>query len=161
MFNRKVNKCSLAIAGMIIVLLITTSSPSGSIMSDSAFAKHSRDVGQAASVTDSCLNPVSDSNTNYNTISNGNCGGTISQQGRSGQASTPTTVQNANQTIEVQRSTTTPQSPGPEQSASLLVVNMSCKYYWYTLSTFFSSNSFSIYIYLFKKCNPFAVVVVV
>ena len=40
-------------------------------------------------------------------ISNGNCGGTVSQQGRSGQASTPTTVQNANPTIEVQRSTTT------------------------------------------------------
>lgn len=31
----------------------------------------------------------------------------MSQQGRSGQASTPTTVQNANPTIEVQRSTTT------------------------------------------------------
>ena len=40
-------------------------------------------------------------------ISNGNCGGTISQQGGSGQTSTPTTVQNANPTIEVQRSTTT------------------------------------------------------
>ena len=111
MFNRKVNKCSLAIAGVIIVLLITTSSPSGSIMSDSAFAKHSRDVGQAASISNSCLNPVSNSNTNDNLISNGNCGGTISQQGRSGQASTPTTVQNANPTIEVQRATTTAQPP--------------------------------------------------
>ena len=40
-------------------------------------------------------------------ISNGNCGGTISQQGKSGQASTPTTVQNANPTIEVQRQSTT------------------------------------------------------
>ncbi len=37
-------------------------------------------------------------------ISNSNCGGTVSQQGRLGQASTPTTVQNANPTIEVQRS---------------------------------------------------------
>jgi hypothetical protein len=45
-------------------------------------------------------------------ISNGNCGGTISQQGSSGQDSTPTTVQNANPTIEVQRATTTTQSPG-------------------------------------------------
>ena len=39
-------------------------------------------------------------------ISNGNCGGTMSQQGRSGQASTPTTIQNANPNIEVQRATT-------------------------------------------------------
>jgi hypothetical protein len=46
-------------------------------------------------------------------ISNGNCGGTISQQGRSGQSSNPTTVQSANPSTEVQRSTTTPtQSPG-------------------------------------------------
>jgi hypothetical protein len=44
-------------------------------------------------------------------ISNGNCGGTVSQQGKSGQASTPTTVQTGNPTIEVQRSTTTAQPP--------------------------------------------------
>jgi hypothetical protein len=44
-------------------------------------------------------------------ISNGNCGGTVSQQGGSGQASTPITVQNANPTIEVQRSTSTSQPP--------------------------------------------------
>lgn len=43
-------------------------------------------------------------------ISNGNCGGTVSQQGKSGQSSTPTTVQNTNPTIEVQRSTSA-QSP--------------------------------------------------
>ena len=36
-------------------------------------------------------------------ISNGNCGGTVSQQGKSGQASTPTTMQTANPTMEVQR----------------------------------------------------------
>jgi hypothetical protein len=105
MHNRKVNKCSLAIAGMVIVLLTTTST------SDSAFAKHLRDVNQAASISNSCLNPVSNSNTNDNMISNGNCGGTVSQQGKSGQASTPTTVQTGNPTIEVQRSTTTAQPP--------------------------------------------------
>ena len=110
MHNEKVNKCSLAIAGMVIVLLITTYT-SGSIMSASASAKHSGDVSQAASVRNSCLNPVSNSNTIDNMISNGNCGGTVSQQGRSGQASTPTTVQNANPTIEVQRATTTAQPP--------------------------------------------------
>ncbi|MGN6632542.1 MAG: hypothetical protein ACTHKP_09945 [Nitrososphaeraceae archaeon] len=57
----------------------------------------------------SCLNPTSDSNINGNMISNGNCGGTVLQQGQSGQASTPTTVQNANPSIEVQRSTATAQ----------------------------------------------------
>ena len=67
---------------------------------------------KAASVSNSCLNPVSNSNTNDNMISNGNCGGTISQQGRSGQTSTPTTVQNANPTIEVQRATGTPPGGG-------------------------------------------------
>jgi hypothetical protein len=52
------------------------------------------------------LNPVSNSNTNDNMISNGNCGGTVSQQGKSGQASSPITVQNANPIVEVQRTTT-------------------------------------------------------
>ena len=78
---------------------------------EDSFARYQRhtggDLSQAASVSNSCLSPVSNSNTNDNMISNGNCGGAVSQQGRSGQASTPTTVQNANPTIEVQRSTTT------------------------------------------------------
>jgi hypothetical protein len=39
-------------------------------------------------------------------ISNGNCGGTVSQQGKSRQASSPITVQNANPIVEVQRTTT-------------------------------------------------------
>ncbi|HEY7571178.1 MAG TPA: hypothetical protein VH796_07415 [Nitrososphaeraceae archaeon] len=39
-------------------------------------------------------------------ISNGNCGGTVSQQGKSGQASAPTTVQNTYPSIQVQRPTT-------------------------------------------------------
>ena len=107
MHNERVNKRSLAIAGMVIVLLSTTLI-STAMMSDSAFAKDLRDVNQAASISNSCLNPVSNSNTNDNMISNGNCGGTVSQQGKSGQASTPTTVQNAYPTIEVQRSTTQP-----------------------------------------------------
>src|SRR6476620_1505518 len=57
----------------------------------------------------SCLNSTSDSNINGNMISNGNCGGTVLQQGQSGQAPTPTTVQNANPSIEVQRSNATAQ----------------------------------------------------
>ena len=36
--------------------------------------RHTSDLSQAASVRNSCLNPVSDSNTNDNMISNGNCG---------------------------------------------------------------------------------------
>lgn len=73
--------------------------------------RHTDDLRQAASISNSCLNPTSDSNTNSNMISNGNCGGTVSQQGKSGQASTPTTVQNANPAIEVQRVITTAQPP--------------------------------------------------
>ena len=109
MHNEKVNKRSLAIAAVAVMLLSTTLI-SISATSDSAFARNERyvkDINQAASVSNSCLNPVSNSNTNDNMISNGNCGGTVSQQGRSGQASTPITVQNANPTIEVQRSTRT------------------------------------------------------
>jgi hypothetical protein len=86
------------------------------MLTEDAFARYQRHTGgglnQAASVRNSCLNPVSDSNTNDNMISNGNCGGTISQQGGSGQASTPTTLQNAHPTIEVQRSTTRPSVTG-------------------------------------------------
>lgn len=84
------------------------------MLTEDAFARNQRHTGgnlnQIASITNSCLNPVSNSNANDNMISNGNCGGTVSQQGKSGQASTPITVQNANPNIEVQRSTTT-QSP--------------------------------------------------
>ncbi|MGA7900760.1 MAG: hypothetical protein WCA39_18085 [Nitrososphaeraceae archaeon] len=91
-------------------VIVTTSV----MITEVAFArngKHSGDVGQAVSISNSCLNPISNSNTNDNTISNGNCEGTVSQQGKSGQASTPTTVQNANPTIEVQRSTAAEQPP--------------------------------------------------
>ena len=41
-----------------------------------------------------------------------NCGGTVSQQDESGQASTPITSQTANPAIELQRSTTTTPPPG-------------------------------------------------
>ena len=85
------------------------------MIAEDTFARYQRHIGldlnQAASISNSCLSPVSNSNTNDNVISNGNCGGTVSQQGKSGQASAPTTVQNANPTIEVQRSTSTEQPP--------------------------------------------------
>jgi hypothetical protein len=106
------SQANLALIVPLILLAVIVTTPI--TVTEDAFArngKHTGGVGQAASVSNSCLNPVSDSNTNSNMISNGNCGGTISQQGRSGQASTPTTVQNANPTIEVQRATTTAQPP--------------------------------------------------
>jgi len=84
------------------------------MITEDAFARYQRHTGyisQAASVRNSCLNPTSDSNTNSNMVSNGNCGGTVSQQGQSGNESTATTVQNANPAIEVQRSTTAAQPP--------------------------------------------------
>jgi hypothetical protein len=106
------NKANLSlIVPLILVAAVIVTTPV--MVTEDAFARYERhtsgDVSQAASVRNSCLNPTSDSNTNDNIISNDNCGGTLSQQGKSGQASTPTTIQNANPRIEVQRST---QSPG-------------------------------------------------
>jgi hypothetical protein len=95
-----------------LILLAALATTPVTVIED-AFAKngiHVDDLNRGASISNSCLNPVSNSNTNDNTISNGNCGGTISQQGKSGQASTPTTVQNANPTIDLQGSIGT--SPG-------------------------------------------------
>ena len=66
---------------------------------------------KAASVNNDCLNPLFDLNTIDNVVGVGNCGGTISQQDESGQASAPITSQTANPTLELQRSTTTSQ-PG-------------------------------------------------
>ena len=55
-------------------MLLSTTLISISATSDSAFARNERyvkDINQAASVSNSCLNPVSNSNTNDNMISNG------------------------------------------------------------------------------------------
>jgi hypothetical protein len=107
------NRVNLTLIVSLVLLAIIVTTPV--MIAEDAFARYQRhsgsDLNQAASITNSCLNPVSNSNTNDNMISNGNCGGTVSQQGKSGQASTPTTVQNANPTIEVQRSTTTTTQP--------------------------------------------------
>jgi len=93
------------------LVLLATLATTPILLTQDSFARYQRhtggDLNQAASITNSCLNPVSNSNTINNMISNGNCGGTVSQQG----ASIPTTVQNANPTIEVQRSTSTAQPP--------------------------------------------------
>src|SRR5215467_2636988 len=105
------NRTSLTM--VIPLVLLATLATTPIMITEDAFASRyqrhtSGNLNQAASISNSCLNPVSNSNTNDNMISNGNCGGTVSQQGRSGQSSTPITVQNANPTIEVQRSTSQP-----------------------------------------------------
>ena len=70
------------------------------------------------SVSNECLNPIFDSNTIDNAVGVGNCGGMISQQDESGQASAPITSQTANPTIELQRATTTqpPDTGTPPQT---------------------------------------------
>jgi hypothetical protein len=107
------NRTGLTMVIPLILLAAIVTTPV--MITEYAFARYQRhadsDLKQVASITNSCLNPISTSNTNNNMISNGNCGGTISQQGRSGQASNPPTVQNANPTIEVQRPTATAQPP--------------------------------------------------
>ena len=115
------NRANLALIVPLILVAAIVTTPI--MIIEDAFARngrHTDGLSQAASISNSCLNPVSNSNTNDNMISNGNCGGTVSQQGKSGQASTPTTVQNANPSIEVQRSTpASAQSPitGPRPTS--------------------------------------------
>jgi len=109
------NRTILTVIFPLILLAAIVTAPV--TVTEDAFARYQRhtdsDLSQAASIINSCLNPASNSNTNDNMISNGNCGGTLSQQGGSGQSSAPTTVQNANPNIEVQRSTTTPTTSQP------------------------------------------------
>jgi hypothetical protein len=92
------------------VLLLAATVTISVTVSEDAFAKDGRysgDTSQAASVSNECLNPIFDSNSIDNAVGVGNCGGTVSQQDESGQASAPITHQDANPTIELQRATTT------------------------------------------------------
>ena len=103
------HRANLTIITIPILLLAATVAISVTVSED-AFARerYSGDsTSQAASVNNECLNPILDSNNVDNAVGVGNCGGTISQQEESGQASAPITHQTANPTIEVQRSTTT------------------------------------------------------
>ena len=94
-----------------------------STTSEDAFAKDGRYSGdgtsQAAAVSNDCLNPMLDSNTIDNVIGVANCGGTVSQQEESGQASAPITHQTANPTLELQRSQPSETQPPPP--------NLSCE----------------------------------
>ena len=99
-----------AFIAMPAILLAATVAISFAITED-AFARNGRytgDTSQAASVNNECLNPIFDSNEDIdNAVGVGNCGGTVSQQDESGQASAPITSQTANPAIELQRATTT------------------------------------------------------
>jgi hypothetical protein len=124
------NRTSLTLIVPLILLVAIGATPI--MITEDVFAsKYQRhtsgNLSQAASITNSCLNPVFKSNTKDNMISNGNCGGTVSQQGKSGQASTPATVQNANPNIELQRATTTIpiRSPPPSTNSGTLSLAVS------------------------------------
>ena len=91
-----------------LILLAATVAISVTVSED-AFARerYSGDsTSQAAAVSNECLNPILESNNIDNAVGVGNCGGTVSQQDESGQASAPITSQTANPDIELQRSTT-------------------------------------------------------
>jgi len=126
------NITSLALVIPLVLLAAIVTTPI--VVTEDSFARYERHTGnddpsQVVSISNSCLNPVYNSNNNDNMISNGNCGGTVSQQGRIGQASTPTTIQSANPSIEVQRSTT--QSPGlgvPTLSTGNLTIEIICSF---------------------------------
>ena len=97
------------------VLLLAPMVAISVIVSEDAFARerYSGDsTSQAAAVNNECLNTILDSNTIDNAVGVGNCGGTVSQQDESGQASAPITSQTANPAIELQRATTTTPPPG-------------------------------------------------
>jgi hypothetical protein len=97
-----------------LILLAATVAISVTVSED-AFARerYSGDsTSQAAAVSNECLNPILDSNNIDNAVGVGNCGGTVSQQDESGQASAPITSQIANPAIELQRATTTTPPPG-------------------------------------------------
>ena len=113
MHNEVVKKRNLTITSMTAVLLATVAI--SILLTDDASArnqKYSGDTSQAAAVSNECLNPILDSNTIDNLVGVGNCGGTVSQQDESGQASAPITSQTANPDIELQRATTTTPPPG-------------------------------------------------
>ena len=109
------HRVSLTIITTIPILLLAAMVAISVIVSEDAFARerYSGDsTSQAAAVNNECLNPILDSNTIDNAVGVGNCGGTVSQQDESGQASAPITSQTANPDIELQRATTTTPPPG-------------------------------------------------
>lgn len=106
------HRVNLAIIIIIVIpiLLLAAKVAISFVITEDAFAREGRytgDTSQAAAVSNECLNPIFDSNEDIdNAVGVGNCGGTVSQQDESGQASAPITHQTANPAIELQRATT-------------------------------------------------------
>jgi hypothetical protein len=108
------HRANLTIIITIPILLLAATVAISSTISEDAFARDGRytgDTSQAAAVSNDCLNPIFDSNNVDNAVGVGNCGGTVSQQDESGQASAPITSQTANPDIELQRATSTSAQP--------------------------------------------------
>src|SRR5688500_9491478 len=111
MGNLNRNERSLAITSTTVALvLLAAITVILTALTEDVFARNERHTGdstsQEAAVSNDCVNPILDSNTIDNLVSVANCGGTVSQQLESGQASSPITHQTADPTIEVQRATT-------------------------------------------------------
>jgi len=111
MYTESVKKKHSILAFIAVpAILLATTVAASFLSTEDAFARerYSDSTSQAASVNNECLNPILDSNSIDNLVDVGNCAGTVSQQDESGQAGATTTHQDANPTIELQRSTTTP-----------------------------------------------------
>ena len=122
------HRANLTIITIPILLLAVATVAISLIVSEDAFARerYSGDsTSQAAAVSNECLNPIFDSNNIDNAVGVGNCGGTISQQDESGQASAPITHQSASPTIELQRNTGggAPQSSRPSTCTECFTTN--------------------------------------
>jgi hypothetical protein len=97
-------------------ILLATTVAISFMLTEDAFARNGRygagdTTSQAAAGSNDCLNPIFDSNTIDNVIGAANCGGTVSQQGESGQASSPITLQIASPRIEQSAQPPTPPTP--------------------------------------------------
>jgi hypothetical protein len=115
----------IALLGLGLLAIMSGMPLLSSGIGNDAFARNERygasdTTSQAASVSNSCLNPMLDSNTIDNVISVGNCGGTVSQQDESGSASAPITHQTANPILEVQRATTNPPTTSPPTPSDIM-----------------------------------------
>lgn len=97
-----------------ITMLLATAVISSMITTENVFAGKFEN-NQAASTTNSCLNPLFESSTFDFAADIGNCGNTVSQQEGGGEASSPITLQIASPTIEVQAPPTEqPEPPEPQ-----------------------------------------------
>jgi hypothetical protein len=96
-------KSKPVIAAVIMTLMVLATSAILSMTTTDNVAAGKYENNQATSTTNSCLNPLFDSNTfDIAAAEIGNCGNTVSQQAEGGEASSPITVQTTSPTIEVQ-----------------------------------------------------------